>query len=467
MIYAKLAAMCLGLVVFGSWTFVVPESPSKEITPKLKTRLSDVPQDVREKAYQLLERVMAEAEGLNDKEERWWLKLEVADLLWEKNELRARKLFRSLEPDPTNEWVVRYYFSVIEARDPKLAETIRREALASKRPCYQDANACGRNKTLGNTYVNNDSTNFDSPASNIIFSNSRPGNTDSVNTAAVYANTNVTNSNASPSNVANTWSESQSNVEAANDRLGALPQIPPKANETAEERSEREFINAVRLYSQITNFCNSASSAEQFVRLKNFRNYPDVIKIYGEDFYQALATAGMVEDLRPYFLKDKTIDRVRLLSIAAVALADRNETQGAQRLIAELAPLVPTRPRNQGQMVAMSAYALALSSFDREKAFLTASKIVDAADLLVGYPGEFSYSSVPYDKERNLFFHYSPYSIRIMRSLASSDFKRLEKLADLFDTPKTRVFFKWYLVNALLNNNAEAEEKGYTVEPCG
>lgn len=92
MIWKKIIIMILvGVFFLGIWgqTQNTP-APQKPIE---KTKMADVSPELREKAFGLLTEVIKESEKLKLPQNRIDLKIRAADLLWEKEEKQARKVF--------------------------------------------------------------------------------------------------------------------------------------------------------------------------------------------------------------------------------------------------------------------------------------------------------------------------------------------------------------------------------------
>ena len=177
---------------------------------------------------------------------------------------------------------------------------------------------------------------------------------------------------------------------------------------------------------------------------------------------------GKYEKLRPFLARETNRQkRVLLLSFAAAALEARADKQGAVGLRKEARPLATDAPRNRQELAASEAYPLALAKAEPEEAFEFAEKLLGRADYLIKASNDLrgfreshllDDTAVGLEGRRRQLARNSRLSIAILRILASANFERTYRLAETFSYHEQKIFFRWYILNALLNNGAESEE---------
>jgi hypothetical protein len=162
----------------------------------------------------------------------------------------------------------------------------------------------------------------------------------------------------------------------------------------------------------------------------------------------------------------------------AAALAAKADRGSAEKLLDEAAQFVPGDLKTSEEFRAAEVYALGLSRVDPGKAFDMTEKLLNKANRLLTIRSElagFSPGAVDVtpamDLRQQQVAVNSSYAIAIIRVLAHADFDRTVKLADRFSEQGQRLFFRWYIVNALLNRHAEEERRrsasGDSTRLCG
>lgn len=98
MIWKKIFVLFSGLIIsFFAITWQIGFGiETKPAVTEIKTQMPDVSPEVREKAFGLLKEVLAESENLKSSLNKLEIQFEIADLLWEKDEAKARNMFRSI-----------------------------------------------------------------------------------------------------------------------------------------------------------------------------------------------------------------------------------------------------------------------------------------------------------------------------------------------------------------------------------
>ncbi|MFN0277891.1 MAG: hypothetical protein ACKVRN_04735 [Pyrinomonadaceae bacterium] len=168
------------------------------------------------------------------------------------------------------------------------------------------------------------------------------------------------------------------------------------------------------------------------------------------------------------------LDRISLLTSSAVALVKKNDLAGAKKLFDEIEPLVPTEPKNKEEFFLAENYALSLAKIEPTRGFVLAEKLLDRANRLLNisrelrdFTGGESEGSANFEMRRRQIADNSSVAIEVIRVLSHADFERTVRLADRFTDPDQRLFFRWYIANALLNKNAADEEEKFSSSSGG
>jgi len=129
MAWKRIVLLSLILVIFGaaaSWGIVFT-SESKPAYVEIKTQMPDVSPAVREKAFGLLSEVLAESDALKSEHNKLEVRFFAADLLWEKDEPKARNLFREVFEGDYVCNCQDVSIITVAARDAKLAYRLRED----------------------------------------------------------------------------------------------------------------------------------------------------------------------------------------------------------------------------------------------------------------------------------------------------------------------------------------------------
>jgi len=128
----KIAVLFSGLLIAAflvGWRVTLGTETKPAVT-EIKTQMPDVSPEVREKAFGLLNEVLAESETLKGDSSKLQIQIEIADLLWEKDETKARTIFSTVsskaeEEDCLCEISTDENIQKIAARDSKIAMQIK------------------------------------------------------------------------------------------------------------------------------------------------------------------------------------------------------------------------------------------------------------------------------------------------------------------------------------------------------
>lgn len=129
MAWKRIILLSFILVIIGvaaGWGIVF-KTESKPAVTEIKTQMPDVSPEVREKAFGLLGEVLAESDALKAKSNKLELRFFAADLLWERDEAKARNMFRAVFEDDDVCSCQGVSILTVAARDAKLAYQFRRE----------------------------------------------------------------------------------------------------------------------------------------------------------------------------------------------------------------------------------------------------------------------------------------------------------------------------------------------------
>lgn len=254
--------------------------------------------------------------------------------------------------------------------------------------------------------------------------------------------------------------------------------LPVGANETPEEREEREFVDNVRYISEITNHCNIEEDAVIFARIRTKSKYPDLVEYFEDHMPKAMAKIGNIKELRRYLKNESDNNKkIDLLSLAADAVTAQKDKDDLSELLKDANVTFPKKNRTVSEFKRMLAYARILSATSPSESFELLEKMLGGADGIThsaAVVAEFAedegqeYGEFRFTKMWEQLARNAPFTIAMIKKLAHSDFERTRKLADRFTRPEVRLFIKWHIANSLLNKDAPEEEaKYYETDICG
>ncbi|CAN5578086.1 hypothetical protein BH10ACI1_BH10ACI1_08640 [soil metagenome] len=123
MIWRKITVILIGVFFLGVWGQT--ENATRPQNTEEKTKMADVTPEVREKAFGLLNEVLVESETLKGNLSKLEIQFEIADILWEKDETKAKMLFRSIFENEEICQCQNISIERVAARDAKFAGEIQ------------------------------------------------------------------------------------------------------------------------------------------------------------------------------------------------------------------------------------------------------------------------------------------------------------------------------------------------------
>lgn len=183
----------------------------------------------------------------------------------------------------------------------------------------------------------------------------------------------------------------------------------------------------------------------------------------------ALAKNGDLRATREMLAELKTPEeRIEVLTNLAVGVAAKGDKKTAAALVEEARSIYSGRMKKRKNLSSVLQIGFAYSSVDPPQGFnmvesnLTFINDIIAAGILLDEFNELG--SVQSDEVRLEVVQSESYrnlrnGVAMIRNLAGVDFERLTALADRFARPEARFFARFRIAEALLNANAEENEK--------
>ncbi len=183
----------------------------------------------------------------------------------------------------------------------------------------------------------------------------------------------------------------------------------------------------------------------------------------------ALAKSGDLRATREMLATLKTPEeRIQVLASLAVGIAAKGDKKTAVSLVEEARALYSGRMKKRKNLSSVLQIGFAYSAIEPTQGFtmiesnLSYINEVIAAGILLDEFNEMG--SVESDEVRlevveSESYRNLPNGVVMIRNLANADFERLMNLADRFQRPEARFFARLRIVEALLNADAEENEK--------
>jgi hypothetical protein len=183
----------------------------------------------------------------------------------------------------------------------------------------------------------------------------------------------------------------------------------------------------------------------------------------------AIAETGDLTQVRLMLNKMKSPEaRIEVLTALAVSVAQKGDAKIASSLLEEARSMYSGKMKNRKNLTSILqlAQAFAVVEPERSFAFLESNvgyfnDLISAAILL----NEFNEYGAVVDEDVRLdtiegeSYRNAPNAVRLIKNLSAADFERTIGLADKFSRSEVRFFTRYRIVEALLNPEAETEEK--------
>ena len=206
-------------------------------------------------------------------------------------------------------------------------------------------------------------------------------------------------------------------------------------------------------------------------KIKTKRDYDYLDKGIENSMPLALAEKGDMREVRRMLAKVKTAEkRIEILTALAASVAKKGDKKSASALAGEARSMYSGRMKNRKNLASVLQIAQAYSVFDAEQgfAFLESNmsffnEVISAGILLDEFNeyGSVTGDEVRLDTVRAESYRNLPKGVALIKNLCAADFDRTVSLAEKFSRAEVRFFARLRLAEALLNPDAESEEKEF------
>lgn len=183
----------------------------------------------------------------------------------------------------------------------------------------------------------------------------------------------------------------------------------------------------------------------------------------------ALAGKGDLREVRRMLAKLKTPEeRIEILTTLAANVAVKGDAKSAAALMAEARSAYSGRMKNRKNLASVLQIAQAYAAFDAEQGFAFLESNVSFFNDLIGAgilldefneDGAVENEEVRLDRVRDESYRNLPKGVALIKSLSAADFDRTVAFAEKFSRPEVRFYARLRVAEALLNPDAEADEK--------
>jgi hypothetical protein len=206
-------------------------------------------------------------------------------------------------------------------------------------------------------------------------------------------------------------------------------------------------------------------------KIKTKRDYDYLDKSIENAMPLALAEKGDMREVRRMLAKVKTAEeRIQIITALAASIAKKGDKKSASGLVSEARSMYSGRMKNRKNLASVLQIAQAYSVFDAEQgfAFLESNisffnDVIGAGILLDEFNeyGSVTGDEVRLDAVRTESYRNLPKGVALLKSLSTADFDRTVSLAEKFSRGEIRFYARLRLAEALLNPDAEANEKEF------
>ena len=265
--------------------------------------------------------------------------------------------------------------------------------------------------------------------------------------------------------------------------LGNLIGAESFQNEIADKSADQitEFIESKPIAERDNLYYKAAETAFAGGRFEEAKKYHDRIKTKREYDYLdksienamplALAEKGDMRAVRQMLAKVKTAEeRIEILTVLAANVAKNGDKKTATALAAEARSLFSGKMKNRRNLTSILQIARAYAVIDAAQAFaflennMSFFNDVISAGILLDEFNEYGAvvsEEVRLDTVRSESYRNLSKGVALMKSLSAADFDRTISLADRFSRAEARFFARFRIAEALLDPNAEADEKEF------
>ena len=204
-------------------------------------------------------------------------------------------------------------------------------------------------------------------------------------------------------------------------------------------------------------------------KVKTKREYDYLDKGINDALPLVLAEKGDLREVRQALAKLKTPEeQIEVLAVLAMSVAKNGDKKTAFALINEARSVYSGRMKNRRNLNSVFQMAQAFSIIEPKQSFslLEANTqffndVINAAILLDEFneSGAMDNDELRLDAVRRESFQNMPKGVELLKNLTATDFDRTISLAERFARSEVRFFARFRIAEALLDPNAEENEK--------
>ncbi|MGI8639449.1 MAG: hypothetical protein ACR2MG_05785 [Pyrinomonadaceae bacterium] len=204
-------------------------------------------------------------------------------------------------------------------------------------------------------------------------------------------------------------------------------------------------------------------------KIKTKREYDYLDKGINDALPLALAQKGDLREVRQALAKLKTPEeRIEVLTTLAMSVAKSGDKKTAATLINEARSIYSGKMKNRRNLNSVFEMTQAYAVIEPDQGFglLEANTqffndIINAAILLDEFneSGAVENDELRLDTVRRESYQNMPKGVQLIRNLTAADFDRTINFAERFARPEVRFYARYRIADALLNPDAEEDEK--------
>ena len=206
-------------------------------------------------------------------------------------------------------------------------------------------------------------------------------------------------------------------------------------------------------------------------KIKTRREYDYLDKTIEDSLPLALAEKGDLREVHRTLAKLKSPEeRIAILTALATSVAGSGDKKSAAALASEARSMYSGRMKNRKNLTSVLQIAQAYALFDAEQSFgflennMAFFNDVIGAGILLGEfneDGSIENEETRLDTVRGESYRNLPKGVALIKSLCAADFDRTVSLAEKFSRAEVRFGARFRIAEALLNPDAEKEEKEF------